>query len=326
VAYDWNTALPGIFARHAENCPVRNGGSCTCGPALRYRAAVRQPGSSRRILSPEFETVAEAQAWQRDQHEAMAASPTLSGGGADLSAVIDDFLQSAETGASRDRYGAPFAPETQRQLRAALSYVDSELGTINVQDLRRRHVQALIDELLASGVDPGRVVAIADALGSLYSHAIQRGLVDYSPVVDLNLPEPPGAFRSPTAFQTPYAAPQDFRAPLGYPTAAQPAPTPFVNGAPTAAYDVRTGSYPTGAYGSQNGTGGYLAPNGANGYATPSGVPPPPGYPTPGFPPPYDTGPGSFDSTMQERFLWWTVRIVVVVFVLIALVLAAESI
>jgi ABC-type multidrug transport system permease subunit len=33
-----------------------------------------------------------------------------------------------------------------------------------------------------------------------------------------------------------------------------------------------------------------------------------------------------YDATMQERFLWWTVRIVVVVFVLIALVLAAESV
>jgi hypothetical protein len=29
---------------------------------------------------------------------------------------------------------------------------------------------------------------------------------------------------------------------------------------------------------------------------------------------------------MQERFLWWMVRIIVIVFVLIALVLAAESV
>jgi hypothetical protein len=33
-----------------------------------------------------------------------------------------------------------------------------------------------------------------------------------------------------------------------------------------------------------------------------------------------------YDSTMQERWLWWTVRIVVIVFVLIALVLVAESV
>jgi hypothetical protein len=35
---------------------------------------------------------------------------------------------------------------------------------------------------------------------------------------------------------------------------------------------------------------------------------------------------GNYDATQQERFLWWTVRIVVIVFVLIALVLVAESV
>jgi hypothetical protein len=29
---------------------------------------------------------------------------------------------------------------------------------------------------------------------------------------------------------------------------------------------------------------------------------------------------------MQERWLWWTVRIIVIVFILIALVLVAESV
>jgi hypothetical protein len=33
-----------------------------------------------------------------------------------------------------------------------------------------------------------------------------------------------------------------------------------------------------------------------------------------------------YDATMQERWLWWTVRIIVIVFVLIALVLVAESV
>ena len=34
----------------------------------------------------------------------------------------------------------------------------------------------------------------------------------------------------------------------------------------------------------------------------------------------------SYDATMQERWLWWTVRIIVIVFILIALVLVAESV
>jgi hypothetical protein len=89
---------------------------------------------------------------------------------------------------------------------------------------------------------------------------------------------------------------------------------------------------------------------------TANGYPPPPGYPTPdpyapqgGFSTPteqsslpswatgnptgaFQSPPGTaafnaeYDATMQERFLWWTVRIVVIIFVLIALVLAAESV
>jgi hypothetical protein len=79
------------------------------------------------------------------------------------------------------------------------------------------------------------------------------------------------------------------------------------------------------------------------GYQTPDGYPTPSGYPTQGD---QSTGPqwaaigtgafqappgtpgfsAEYDATMQERFMWWTVRIIVIVFVLIALVLAAESV
>jgi len=71
------------------------------------------------------------------------------------------------------------------------------------------------------------------------------------------------------------------------------------------------------------------------GLTTPSAVPPTNGYGTG----PFSTGPFSadvrhagtvpdanYDATMQERWLWWTVRIIVIVFVLIALVLVAESV
>jgi hypothetical protein len=46
-------------------------------------------------------------------------------------------------------------------------------------------------------------------------------------------------------------------------------------------------------------------------------------FPTPQGTPAYDA---EYDANMQERFLWWMVRIIVIVFVLIALVLAAESV
>ncbi len=70
MPHDWRTELPGVFARHADTCPRRNGGVCVCGP-LGYRAGVSDPETGERILSPAFERVADAQAWQRyqDDHE-----------------------------------------------------------------------------------------------------------------------------------------------------------------------------------------------------------------------------------------------------------------
>jgi hypothetical protein len=189
MAYDWRTEVPGIFARHADDCPRRDGGLCICGP-LGYRASVVDPESGRRSLSPEFETVAEAQAWQRDQHESVKASNGVPVSGAELGAVIDEFLQDAEDGRARDRNGNAYAPERLRQLRGSLSYVDSALGSANLEDIRRRHVQAMVDQLGGAGVTTDRVTSITAALRSLYAYAIQRDLVGYSPVVELSLPGP----------------------------------------------------------------------------------------------------------------------------------------
>ncbi|MEN3311930.1 MAG: hypothetical protein V7645_1259 [Actinomycetota bacterium] len=189
MAYDWRTEVPGIFARHADNCPRRDGGFCICGP-LGYRASVVDPETGRRSLSPEFETVAEAQAWQRDQHESVKASNGMPVNGAELGAVIDEFLQDAEDGQAHDRNGHSYPPERLRQLRGALSYVDSALGSTNIEDVRRRHVQAMVDQLQAAGVTADRVTTITTALRSLYAYAIQRDLVGYSPVVELSLPGP----------------------------------------------------------------------------------------------------------------------------------------
>jgi hypothetical protein len=189
MAYDWRTEVPGIFARHADTCPRRDGGLCTCGP-LGYRASVVDPETGRRTLSPEFETVAEAQGWQRDQHETVRASNGMPVSGAELGAVIDEFLQDAEDGRARDRSGKPYPPERLRQLRGALSYVDSALGSTDIEDVRRRHVQAMVDQLQAAGVTADRVSSITSAMRSLYAYAIQRDLVGYSPVVELSLPDP----------------------------------------------------------------------------------------------------------------------------------------
>ena len=415
MAYDWNTELPGVFSRHADNCPVRDGGECTCGP-LGYRASVREWDSNRRTISPTFENIQEAMAWQRDQTARQDAARGLAADRGELGALIDEFLQAAEDGMVRDGSGNPYTRDGVRALRGALSYVDSELGTMDVQDVRRRHIQSLLDQLLTAGLAPARINGVAAALDSLYGYAIQRELVGFSPVVSLRLPqsengvahavpspvraaaaakdrshpphvptatasaaadagtaptfpppESPGSGGSPseTGHPTPSGAASDATPEEPPATPPGPSPTPPQPYAtPPAPYPPQPWPYATSPWPYPTPPGAYATPppyaTPPGPYATPPGpytTPPapyatPPGaYTTPPVayttPPPYQQqspegqtsgiasaifgSPGTapdanYDATMQERWLWWTVRIIVIVFVLIALVLVAESV
>lgn len=341
VAYDWKTDLPGVFSRHADGCPMRETGVCSCGP-LGYRASIRDWETNQRSVSPMYETLLEALTWQRDQVVSQDASRGVSLDRGELGALIDEFLQSVEDGLA-----GPANPREQaRALRGALSYVDSELGAMAVQDVRRRHIQALLDQLAANGVANARIHSVVDALHALYAYAIQRELVGFSPVVELRLPDDPdGAVRTAPAPrpeepsqngtpQEPWAAPPQLGAPWTPPPYAPPPFTqPAFTQPPVTLPFAGSPPPPTGPYAPPGYTsGGFAAP-----YA---GTPPPwaaTGY---GQQPAQTTGPFStmfgaapdpatqanYDATMQERWLWWTVRIIVIVFVLIALVLVAESV
>jgi hypothetical protein len=351
VAYDWKTELPGVFSRHSDNCPVRDGGQCTCGP-LGYRASLRDWETNRRTVSPMFDTLPEALAWQQD--EVVSVSKNGSRPAVDrteLGALIDEFLQAAEDGMVRDPHGRPYARESIRALRGALSYVDSELGPMAAQDVRRRHVQGLVSQLRDAGLPPERIIDVVNALSALYSYAIRRDLVGYSPVVELELPEsepgapdavpsyanadaPPSTANTeapePWATADPWTAPPQAGPPWTPPpfdAHADPQTPPSYTAPgnswppPDAAYgDPRTGA----AFGGPGYTSG--------GFTTPPAVPTSPtnGYGTGPFSAMFGApGPApdaNYDATMQERWLWWTVRIIVIVFVLIALVLVAESV
>jgi hypothetical protein len=84
VPYDLRTELVGIFARHADGCPAREGGPCLCGP-LGYHAGVWDWQASRWVLSPLLRTTEAAQAWQRE------ANQHTEGGSATASAETGAF-------------------------------------------------------------------------------------------------------------------------------------------------------------------------------------------------------------------------------------------
>ena len=279
MAYDWRTEWPNVFARHADPCPARKGHRCTCG-TLGYRASRRDPETGKRLLSPDFETVAEARAWLHEQQETLEAAQRVARGDDELGAVIEDFMAAAKSGVARDANGLAFSPQRIHELGEALGYVDGQLGTMSIQDVRRRHVQGLVDQLRLAGAGTDRIKVIVGALRALYDYAIRQESVDFSPVVQLSL-----RARGDSPART-------------VPTPAPPVPAHDRVGATMAA----TGPQPAPATVSMDGAGGASTPA------------------IPGAAEQY------FQALTPERVLWWTLLVIVVVSMLIAVVLAAESV
>jgi hypothetical protein len=88
VPYDSRTELIGVVARHADDCSVRTGGTCHCGP-LGYRGGVWDWQASAWVLGPVVATAADAREWQRAAHRlaedarGTAAIDTTADSGAD---------------------------------------------------------------------------------------------------------------------------------------------------------------------------------------------------------------------------------------------------
>jgi len=151
----------------------------------------------------------------------------------ELGTVLDEFMEAAELGEVEDGYGQYYTPEELRELHSALSHVKSELGTMNVRAIARWHVQGMLDELRRAGLAPGRLTAVVEALHAFYTYAIERGLVDDSPVIFLTFPQQPESLgpapvQPPVRVRTAPARPARFAAPPEL----QPEPDPMPEPAP----------------------------------------------------------------------------------------------
>jgi hypothetical protein len=236
VAYNWTTEWPSVYARHESICPLRNGGECTC-THVTYRSSAKAPDQHSRLLSPEFETALDARDWLRDQRARLTAALALAEEGPLVKTVIADFLAAAERGEAHERSGAEYTQSRLAQLRARLTYVEYELGAMPLQAVRRRHVQALIDQLHRAGLPPDRLVEVVSSFRDVFVYAIQHDLVDFIPIVQLRLPGEDG----PLVTTATYATPQTMNGnghvaatpvPAGRPVAAMMSEQPF-DGEPT---------------------------------------------------------------------------------------------
>ena len=106
-----------------------------------------------------------------------------------VAAAIDEFVQAAEEGHALNRSGRPYKPSALRDLRGILEYhVALELGEMRLRDVRREHVQALVDRLGADRLSESRIRSVISALRALYGYAIERGHAEFNPADGLVMP------------------------------------------------------------------------------------------------------------------------------------------
>jgi hypothetical protein len=117
-----------------------------------------------------------------------------------LGEAADEFIDAAEAGRALNRSGRPYMPSALRDLRGILEYhVGPVLGEMPLRQIRRRHVQALVDRLGAERLSESRIRSVVSALRALYGYAIERRYVEFNPADGLVMPraaepwgEPPG--------------------------------------------------------------------------------------------------------------------------------------
>jgi hypothetical protein len=84
--------------------------------------------------------------------------------------AIAELVRAAEDGRARGPAGETYTRAQLRDLRSALSHLDAELGSLPLQSLRHRHVDALLQDLREEGLSARRENALLVALDLLYAH------------------------------------------------------------------------------------------------------------------------------------------------------------
>jgi integrase len=94
-----------------------------------------------------------------------------------------------ESGKVRNRSGEPYKPSAVRGYRRALRLrVLPELGHRPLADIRRRDVQAFVEDMQDAGLTPSTIRNTLDPLRVIFRRAIRDEQLDVDPMLHLELP------------------------------------------------------------------------------------------------------------------------------------------
>jgi integrase len=173
------TSTPGIFRRHAKDCPNVDGkGRCDCAYVVVWRHRGRQ-------YKETFRTFAEA----REAQGKRRAGEVHRSSKVTVAAYYNEWI---ETYAGRTSQGLS---DRSRSLyrRAITERVIPEWGTWRLSEVEPVDVRRLYGELRESGVSTSVLRLVRAAISAMFATAVEDGVLRLSPVAGVRIPVAPRA-------------------------------------------------------------------------------------------------------------------------------------
>lgn len=182
----------GVRAYHGAGCPAKNAteARCTCRPT--WQAEVYDARAGRRVRK-HFPTRAAAKAWRDDARVALRRGTMTAPSRRTIAEAAAELLEGMRDGTIRNRKGDVYKPSAIRSYERALNLrVLPELGRRRLGELTRAEVQAFVDRLLKTGLDPSTIKNTLNPLQVICRRAVRRGELAVNPTTDLELPRAKG--------------------------------------------------------------------------------------------------------------------------------------
>jgi integrase len=183
---DTRTRSQGVFARHQLHCAIERGRRCNCKPS--YFGVAWDRARERQIKTKRMPTVEAARKARADLLAMLERGEVPTGSGVRLRDARERFVTAARDGRALNKQGRRYKPRAINDIEEVLRvHAEPTLGSKRISNIRRGHIQALVDELTPE-LSGSRVRSVVNALRSLYRWAQDRDLATHDPAALVRLP------------------------------------------------------------------------------------------------------------------------------------------
>ena len=176
---------PGITKAHRAACPAHANAKARCRCTPRWRAFVHHRAGGRKT----FDAQSEARAWKRDMEQRGKVARRPYGYVPKVAEAADELIDGMRSGAIRNRsddvYKASVIADYEQALAAHIRPV---LGARPLDQVERRHVMHLAEELQRRSLSPSRIRNVLMPLRVIYRRANDLEQMTGSPLDRLRLP------------------------------------------------------------------------------------------------------------------------------------------